>query len=55
MLMFEGPRLPFVCAAKLSAVLVLFEVSVASVVVVLNDVPAEASEEKIIRRVKQVP
>ena len=47
--------LPLVCAAKLSAVLVLLEVSAASVVVALNAVPAEASkDEKTTKRVMQV-
>ncbi|MCU1333874.1 MAG: hypothetical protein JWM08_2866 [Candidatus Angelobacter sp.] len=43
--MFLAARLPFVWAVKLSAVLVLFEVSAESVVVALNAVPAQATTD----------
>jgi hypothetical protein len=47
LLILVAPMLPLVWAAKLSAALVLFEVSAASVVVALKVVPADAkSEEK---------
>jgi hypothetical protein len=50
--MLVAPIFPFVCVAKLSAALVLFEVSAARVVVALNVVPADAkSDEKTSRTV----
>src|SRR6476659_4432292 len=55
--MFAAPRLPLLCEAKLSAVLVLLPVSAASVVVALNALPAEALTDEKTRkqRVKQSP
>jgi hypothetical protein len=48
--------LPLVWVAKLSAALVLLEVSAASVVVALKVVPAEAkSEDKTTKRVTLIP
>ena len=46
LLILVAPILPFVWVVKLSAALVLFVVSAASVVVALKAVPAEAVNEK---------